>query len=312
MNICIVIMLCPCGGGNMIIYAEYVFLENFIMNYFILSLTSRVAKFKSKRIKFILASSLGALYAFIIFFPSLHFLFSILMKIACSMLIIIICFTPYRFRDFFRLMGAFYLVTLVLGGAGFALFYFSSFNGIISNGIFYITNISIKNIFISCGVVYVLIQFCWGYIQERLSKEKILMDISIEINDKKTNLKGIVDTGNSLTDPISKYPVIIVEYDAIKNILPIEVRDILLSNQIFNFDQIIAQLSGSSWVTRFRIIPYQALGTENGMLIGFKPDNVLVYNDKYCKDIKEIIIAIYNKNLSKTGDYRALLHPDIV
>ncbi len=48
------------------------------------------------------------------------------------------------------------------------------------------------------------------------------------------------------------------------------------------------------------------------MLIGFKPDNVLVYNDKYCKDIKEIIIAIYNKSLSKTGDYRALLHPDIV
>ena len=88
------------------------------------------------------------------------------------------------------------------------------------------------------------------------------MDISIEINDKKINLKGIVDTGNSLTDPISKYPVIIVEYDAIKNILPVEIRDILLNNQIFNFDQIIAQLSGSSWVTRFRIIPYQALGTE--------------------------------------------------
>jgi stage II sporulation protein GA (sporulation sigma-E factor processing peptidase) len=55
----------------MIIYAEYVFLENFIMNYFILSLTGKFAKFKSKRIKFIMASSLGALYAFVIFFPFL-------------------------------------------------------------------------------------------------------------------------------------------------------------------------------------------------------------------------------------------------
>lgn len=296
----------------MIIYAEYVFLENFIMNYFILSLTGKFAKFKSKRIKFIMASSLGALYAFVIFFPSLHFLFSVLMKIACSMLIIIVCFTPYHFRDFFRLMGIFYLITLVFGGAGFALFYFNNFNGIISNGIFYIANISIKNIFISCGVAYILIQFSWGYIQNQLSREKILMDVSIEINTKKADLRGIVDTGNSLTDPISKYPVMIVEYSAIKDILPIEIRDILLDNKIFNLDQIIAQLNGSSWVTRFRIIPYRALGTENGMLIGFKPDNVLIYNDKYYKDIKDIIVAIYNRNLSKTGDYRALLHPDIV
>ena len=300
------------GVKIMIIYAEYVFLENFIMNYFILSLTSKFSRFKSKRIKFILASSLGALYAFVIFFPSLHFLFSVLMKIACSMLIIIVCFTPYRFKDFFRLLSIFYLVTLVFGGAGFALFYFNNFNGIISNGIFYITNISVKNIFISCGVAYILIQFCWGYIHERLLKEKIFMDVSIEINNRKVNLKGIVDTGNSLMDPISRYPVIIVEYNAIENILPIEIKDILLNNQVFSFDQVIAKLDGSSWVTRFRIIPYRALGTENGMLIGFKPDNVLIYNDEYYKDIKEIIIAIYNKNLSETGDYKVLLHPDII
>ncbi len=312
MNNCIVVALCPCGVIAMIIYAEYVFLENFIMNYFILSLTSKFARFESKRIKLILASSLGALYAFIIFFPSLHFLFSALMKIAYSMLIIIFCFTPYHFKDFFRLLGIFYLITLVFGGAGFALFYFSNFNGIISNGIFYITNISVKNIFVSCGVAYILIQFCWSYIQERLSKEKILMDVSIEINGKKVDLKGMVDTGNSLTDPISKYPVIIVEYSAISCILPVEIRDILLEDQAFSFDQIVAQLSGSSWVTRFRIIPYQALGIENGMLVGFKPDNVLIYNDDYHKDVNEIIIAIYNKTLSKTGSYRVLLHPDIM
>lgn len=296
----------------MVVYAEYVFLENFIMNYFILSLTGRFTKFTPRRTKMILASSLGASYAFVIFFPSLHFLFSILMKVACSMLIIVICFTPYHFKDFLRLIGVFYLITLVFGGAGFALFYFSNFNGIISNGIFYITNVSIKNIFISCGVAYILIQFCWGYIQKQLSREKIMMDISIEINDLRVDVRGMVDTGNSLTDPISKYPVIIVEYSAIKNILPKEIKDILSSGTMSNLEQIVSKLSGSNWITRFRIIPYEALGTENGILIGFKPDNVLIHNEKQCKDIKEIVIAIYNKNLSKTGDYNALLHPDII
>ncbi len=296
----------------MIVYAEYVFLENFIMNYIILSLTSKFAKYPTKRIKLILSSSFGALYAFIIFFPSLHFLFSILMKLACSMLIIIISFTPYRFKDFFRLIGIFYLITLVFGGAGFALFYFTSFNGIVSNGIFYISNITIKTIFISCGVGYILIQFCWGYIQKQLTKEKILIDICISINGENAYLKGLVDTGNSLTDPISKYPVIIVEYSAIEILFPSEIKDFFINNYIFNFDKIIAQLSGTSWITRFRIIPYQALGTENGMLIGFKPDNVFVQNEDHNRDIKEIIIAIYHKRLSKSGDYKALLHPDII
>lgn len=300
------------GGDHMTVYAEYVFLENFIMNYIILSLTGKFAKYPAKRTKLILGSSVGALYAFIIFFPSLHFLFSILMKIACSMFIIILSFTPYRFKEFFRLISIFYLITLVFGGAGFALFYFTSFNGIVSNGVFYMTNISVKNIFVSCGIGYILIQFCWGYIQKQLSKEKMLMDIQIKINDESVELKGMVDTGNSLTDPISKYPVIIVEYAAIKKLLPPEIKDIFLNNQVFNFEQIIAKLSDSTWITRFRIIPYQALGTENGMLVGFKPDNVLIHSHERDKDIKEIIIAIYNKKLSKSGDYMALLHPDIL
>ncbi len=296
----------------MVVYAEYVFLENFIMNYIILSLTGKFTKYTVKRNKLIIGSSIGALYAFIIFFPSLHFLFSTLMKIACSMLIIVTSFTPYRFKDFFRLIGIFYLITLIFGGAGFALFYFTNFNGIVSNGVFYMTNISVKNIFVSCGIGYLLIQFCWGYIQKQLSKEKVLMNIRIEINAETVELKGIVDTGNSLTDPISKYPVIIVEYNAIKNLLPLEFKDIFSENRIFNFEQLITKIDDINWIKRFRMIPYKALGTENGMLIGFRPDNVLIHIDNYNRDINEIIIAIYNQKLSKSGDYMALLHPDIV
>lgn len=296
----------------MIVYAEYVFLENFIMNYIILSLSGKFGKYPAKRNKLIIGSALGALYAFIIFFPYLHFLFSTLMKIACSMLIIVVSFTPYRFKEFLRLIGIFYLITLIFGGAGFALFYFTNFNGIVSNGIFYMTNISVKNIFISCGIGYILIQFCWGYIQKQLSKEKVLINIKIKINTKMVEIKGMVDTGNSLTDPISKYPVIIVEYNAIKNLLPIELKNIFLENKIFNFEQLISSMDDIDWIKRFRMIPYQALGTENGMLIGFRPDNVLIYSDDSNRDINEIIIAIYNKKLSKTGDYMALLHPDIV
>lgn len=296
----------------MIIYAEYVFLENFVMNFIILSLTAKFSKHPTKKIKLLIASTISALYAFIIFFPSLHFLFSIIMKIACSMIIIVLAFTPYKFRDFFRLLGVFYLITLIFGGAAFAIFYFSNFKGIISNGIFYITDISEKNIFIACGVGYILINFCWGYLQKQLSREKIFMNIKIEIDGTVAEVTGIVDTGNSLVDPISHYPVIIVEYDAIATLLPSNIQEIFSTSGKSNFAEIALLLNGSNWVTRFRMIPYSALGTENGMLLGFKPDYVYIQKDTDVKNVKNIIVAIYNRKLSKEGEYKALLHPDLI
>ncbi|KAB3533179.1 sigma-E processing peptidase SpoIIGA [Alkaliphilus serpentinus] len=295
----------------MVLYAEYVFLENFIMNYIILSLTAKFGKANHKKLQLVVASSIGAFYAFIIFFPSLYFLFSIIMKVACSMLIIVVAFTPYRFKDFFRLLGIFYLVTLIFGGAGIALFYFTNFNGIISNGIFYITSISVKNIIISCGIGYVLINFCWGYIQRQLGKEKVLMRVKILIKENVVEVTGLVDTGNSLTDPLTKYPVMVVEYDAIISILPKDIQGLFTNYSAPNLSEILNSLQDSPWVTRLRFIPFEALGTENGMLIGFKPDAVIIEKDSNVKNIKNIIIAVYCKRLSKTGDYSALLHPDL-
>ncbi len=296
----------------MIIYAEYVFLENFIMNFILLSLTSKLAKYPVKTSKLFTASSISALYAFIIFVPRLHFLFSIVMKIACSMLIIILAFTPYKFKDFFRLLGIFYLITLVFGGAGFAVFYLDSFNGIISNGIFYINNMSIKNIFIASGIGYILINFCWVYLQKQLSKEKILKSIKIKIDGSQVEMVGIVDTGNSLLDPISQYPVIIVEYEAMINLFPLEIQWAFSQEEKLDINQIVVALKDSNWVTRLRMIPYEALGIENGLLLGFRPDEVRVENEIETKSISKIVVAIYNKSLSKTGDYKALLHPDII
>lgn len=260
----------------MVVYAEYVFLENFIMNYIILSLTKRFGKAGAKKLRLAMAASVGALYAFIIFFPSLHFLFSAMMKFACSMLIIVIAFNPYRFKDFLRLLGIFYLITMIFGGAGFALFYFTSFNGIISNGVFYISNISMKLILLSCGVGYILIEFCWGYIQNQLSREKIYTQVKIQMGDTMVEVRGLVDTGNSLTDPITRYPVMIVEYDAILDLLPIRLQELFKGSRLPSIDEITLKLENTLWMTRLRIIPYQALGTENGMLMGFKPDSVIV------------------------------------
>ncbi|MGV8145114.1 MAG: sigma-E processing peptidase SpoIIGA [Alkaliphilus sp.] len=296
----------------MIIYAEYVFIENFIMNFIILSLTAKIGKTKLNKGQLIIASTIGAVYSFIFFFPTLYFLFTTLMKIAFSILLIVIAFTPHKFKDFFRLLATFYLITFVFGGAGFAIFYLTNFSGIIGNGIFYIVDISAKQLYLSCGIAYILIHICWDFIQKRIMKEKIFMKIKITMDGKNILLNGMIDTGNGLTDPITKYPVIIVEYDTLVQLFPENIINAFENNKPLDFEKTIKILSGTTWLKRFRVIPFESFGTENGMLVGFKPDCIAVEKETEYSNIKNIIVAMYNKKLSRNGEYSALLHPDIM
>ncbi|QXM05826.1 sigma-E processing peptidase SpoIIGA [Crassaminicella indica] len=294
------------------VYGEYLFIENLLMNWLILHLTSYFSKAQIPKYRVWLGAAVGACYAFVIFFPSLEFMYTFVMKIVVSIFIIIITFTPYKFMDFFKILAIFYLISFMFGGAAFALFYFTDLNGLLSNGIYYIGNFSVKLLIYSGIVAYILIRFCWDYIQVKISREKIYIPVKIEVENHISQLNGLLDTGNALLDPLSRYPVIIVEYDAIKDLLPKDVQNVFNKSQDVNLDLISKIFQTTEWMNRFRVIPFKSLGKENGMLIGFKPDFVKIKDEKNLKCIKNIIVGVYTKKLSQNGEYTALLHPDIL
>ncbi|SHK39576.1 stage II sporulation protein GA (sporulation sigma-E factor processing peptidase) [Paramaledivibacter caminithermalis DSM 15212] len=255
---------------------------------------------------------MGAFYSFIIFFPSLHFLLSFSMKLVISMLIIIISFTPDKFKDFFKYLSIFYLVSFVFGGTAFALFYFTNFNSILSNGIFYTNNFSFKVLFYSVALAYVLIVLSISYVKNKINKENLYKVIIIEFDKREKEINALIDTGNSLSDPISQFPVIVVEYNAIEALLPEGVKEIFKNDNFNKLEKITAILQRSDWMNRFRIIPFTSIGMENGILIGFKPDNVKMKNNGEIVNLNKIIVAISTNTLSPNGDYKALLNPDIL
>ena len=129
---------------------------------------------------------------------------------------------------------------------------------------------------------------------------------------KQLCLDALVDTGNSLKDPITNAPVMITEYETIKLLLPDEVQNIFERRSENNLDAIAEIMSISKWAARFRIIPFKSLGRENGMLIGFRPDIITIFDSERRIQLKNIIIAIYRQNLSKDREYNALIHPEML
>ena len=121
-------------------------------------------------------------------------------------------------------------------------------------------------------------------------------------NNKSILIKAFMDTGHSLIDPISKKPVLIVEYRAFNEMLPLQFRKIFEKENIYST---INEMSENSYVNKLRIIPYSSLGNEKGILIGFEVDKMIVNG----KSVEKPIVGIYNSVLCKNGLYNALISP---
>lgn len=297
----------------MYVYAEYLILENVIINYIILYVTKKITRTETSKLRLLIAALIGSVYTLVMFFPSLNFMTKFTVKVAISVLIIIFAFNPEKFSNFIRLLSTFYVTAFVFAGATFALFYVMNTNFSVYNGVFYIKDFPIRFLILGITLSFILIKYVFNYLQIKLGKTDVLTNVIINLNNKQANIVALVDTGNSLKEPISQRPVIIVEFFAIKDLLPEKVQNLFLENEDLDLDEITDIMIESVDEIKLRVIPFKAIGTENGILLGFKPDEILIMNEATERKIEEeIVVGIYNNKLSNDNKYKGLLNPEIL
>ncbi len=148
---------------------------------------------------------------------------------------------------------------------------------------------------------FIIITTAFKNIRGKLTKKDMFCNIKININSNTVYTKAIIDTGNFLKEPITKIPVAVVEKDILKGVIPEEILN--------NLSNIIEgkEIALGEYLSKIRLIPFMSLGKENGMLIGIKADGLAINTQDDVLFIKNIIIGIYDGNLSKTGKYKALI-----
>jgi len=236
-----------------------------------------------------------------------------IIKIAISVLMIIIAFYPERFNLFLKQISAFYLISFIFAGTTMGLYYILNNNLTFINISFKTSKELIRFLIIGIGLSTALIKYIFKYHRTKMNKENFLTRVTISLNNKKVNIIALIDTGNSLKEPISQKPVIIAEYNAVESILPDRLKKLYLENKEFDLNTIGKVMEEIRDEVKLRLIPYKSIGNENGILIGFKPDSINVhYNDEVKKVKDDIIVAIYNNKLVYDQQYNGLLHPEIL
>lgn len=290
----------------MTIYIDIVLIENLIMNYIILFTTAVVLKIKVNHIRLILASLLGTGYSIIAYMGIIKVYSSIILKIILSVLIIYIAFNPQNIKKMCKDLLLFYLVSFVFGGAAFALIYIiKPQNILMKNGLF-LGTYTLKTVMLGAIVAFCIIIGAFAIIKNKISKKDMFCEIEILINQKKIKTKAMIDTGNMLKEPITNVPVIVVEHILLYSCMPKEILNNLKEIMGGDFKNIPCDIQ-EKYISKLKLIPFSSLGKQNGMLIGIRPEYVKVITDEQEKINKNVIIGIYEKSLTKKGEYQALI-----
>ncbi|MCX7902976.1 MAG: sigma-E processing peptidase SpoIIGA [Caloramator sp.] len=293
-----------------ILYIDIVFLENLFMNYFLLYLLKRLVRSKAPNWRLFLSALIGALYVLIILMPNMGIYLNLSMKILVSLLMIVIAFLPYTFREVIKLVLLFYLETFLIGGSIMAIFYLThgDLNNI--NGVILLNRISQIYLIIGSLLGIIFTKIAFDYIDSYFFENNFIVDLEIFLDKKHQNVKALIDTGNNLKDPLSGEPVIVVYYKALKDLLPNDLYYNL--NHSKNYDEFVKHILNSELKNRIRVIPYNAIGISNGLITGIKIDKLIVKKEGHLKVIEDVIMSFYYLPLSQEGTFDALAFPEII
>ena len=224
---------------------------------------------------------------------------------------IYVSFNPKSIKEILKMLVFFYLTSFVFGGAALGVIYMVNAGKIsIQNGII-IGNYTLKTIFMGIILAFIIIVVSFKFIKTKISKNDLFCNITIKINKKSVKTKAMVDTGNLLKEPITNISVAVVEHKILYNVVPTEILENIENILGGDFSNISENVK-NEYMSKLKVIPFSSLGRQNGMLLGLKADALEIEESDGSKIVDRIIIGIYNKKLSKKGEYGALLGIDII
>lgn len=296
----------------MTIYLDVVLIENLCMNYIILFAAGYLLKIKMNHIRLILSAILGGIYSILAYMEILKIYSNFALKIILSIVMVYLAYYAKNVKQLVKQLIFFYLTSFVFGGCAFALLYFIKPQEILIRNGTYIGTYPLKVAILGGIVGFTITVIAFHFVKKKITKKDMYCNITIYFEENNVTTIALLDTGNMLKDPITRMPVIVVEKEILKNILP----EIILNNlnKIIGGDvpKEVYEDENLQYITKFRVIPFSSIGKTNGMLLGFKANKVEIKDEENIETINNVIVGIYENKLSKKNQYSALIGLDLI
>ena len=277
-----------------VIYIDTLFFTNLIINYFLLLGAAKICGIAALRRRLWLGAALGGAYAVLCALPRLAVLSHVLINVPIAGVMLLLAFGWRRLAGGRRLMRValvFFALAMCAAGAVTAI-------GLLAGG--QPDPVSLRVLVITFGVCYAATTLVF----RRAGREPGQMrEVKIEALGRSVTLRALVDTGNSLTDPLSGAKVCVVCAHDLLQIIP--------GHQRLRFEDAVKSGNPGALITlnalpcgiSFRLVPYSAVGTASGLLLAFRPERITVDG----KESRDLIVAVSPNEVADNVTYSALI-----
>ncbi|OAT83381.1 sigma-E processing peptidase SpoIIGA [Bacillus sp. MKU004] len=295
----------------MTLYLDVIWLLNVCVDFILLWLTGLILKRQYALWRIAIGSLIGSAIIILSFSPYAFLVGNPLVKLLFSLVMVYSSFGFKRLRYFLTNLLMFYFVTFLTGGILIGAHYFLTFDPGSKTTVLLA---SIKGFGDPISWVFVMLSLpvAWYFSKSRMDSVEYvkiqydqLVDVSLNIGVFEWTVKGLVDSGNQLQDPISKAPVMIVSVSSLKETVPEEV--ILLCEEaedIFSGQRNLNE----EWSDRLRIIPAQSVGRKSQLLAAIKPDSITLKDHESSWPAHGLIV-FRKEPLSADESFGAIVHP---
>ena len=281
-----------------VVYIDALFLLNFVVDYLLLLCAGRLAGEVLHRGRLALGAALAGAYAAAVFLPGMGFLLHPLCKLAAAVLALLIGYGGSR--RLLRVTLVFFAVSAAFAGGILALELLGGRGLTLENGVFS-SAMDLRLILLSAAGCYVVITLLFQRSARHTAARQELVPAVLTLDGRRVTLTALVDTGNTLTDPATGRPVMVAEGEKVAGLFPsgqapdeADLRDPVAA---------LERLSQAGFLGRCRLLPYQAVGVECGMLLSLRLDGARVGREDY----GTLLVALSPNRLSDGGGYSALI-----
>lgn len=281
-----------------VIYLDTLFFLNAVMDYLLLLCSARIAGEELHRPRMVLGALCGGAYAVAAVLPGMGFLLKPVFQIGAAILMVVAGLGGSR--RLLRQTVIFFALACAFGGGVLAVGLFGRTGLSLGGGLVY-SGMDIKIVLLSAAGCYALFTLGLVRMGKHIAASGELVRAKVCLCDKEVCFTALVDTGNTLTDPVSGRAVMVVDGTALLALFPKgEGPD---EQALIEPAQALSRLNSGRFRGRFRLLPYRTVGVECGLLLAVRPDSVSLEGQEH----SPMLVAISPTPVSDGGGYRALV-----
>ena len=145
--------------------------------------------------------------------------------------------------------------------------------------------VGILGISVTAILVYGSVSFFFE--RQCRKREKYLVPVTLVWKERKKTVQALLDTGNSLYEPIGGKPVSVLERSEAETLL------------------------GNDKPEIFRVIPFHSIGKSRGIMEGYELTELIVTGENETIRIEKPMVGLFDGKLSTGSGYQMILHPAI-